>query len=788
MAKKAAAKATRAIPNDRLRATREQHGLTQQELADRIGISQSFTISRWESGVALPRPYYIRRMCNLFGISAAELGLLLPAQDETSVSVPFPISSPDASAALIPERLLPLWNVPYRRNPFFTGREEILLHLHNQLTATSAVALNQTQAINGLGGIGKTQIAIEYAHRYRDDYDAVFWITAATSETLHSDFVALARLLQLPVQDLPDQQLIVDAVKQWLARHEQWLLILDNADELDLLTDFLPSGDAGYILVTTRAQATGSLAPSISIEQMSGDEGALLLLRRAQLLAPKASFEHVSEADRAQAETLVVAMGGLPLALDQAGAYIEETGCGLSGYLELYRTHQIDLLQRRSAGPSDHPEPVAVTWRVAFLKVERTNPAAADLLRFCAFLAPDAIPEAIITEGSTKLGPTLGPVASDAFALNTSLEVLRMYSLVRRNPDTKTLNIHRLVQAVLKESMDEQIQRQWAERAVCAVNAAFPEGQFEGWNRRQECLPHVLACAQVIEQYDLLLADAALLLQRAGAHAQDRAEYKSAELLLHQSIPICQHVFGFDSPETVQSLNYLGETYFEQGKYEQAEPLFQQTLVIHEHLFGEKHARTATSINNLAVLAYYQGKFEQAAPLYERALAIRERVLGLEHQETAESLNNVASSYHHQGKNDEAELLYQRALLIAEQVLGPEHPFTALVLHNLARLYSDKHKGAEAELLYQRALSIRERVLGPEHPRIAITQFFLARLYRDQGRYAEAEPLFQQALTIQEKMLGPEHPDTAATREDLLDLREKMKQTEDGFGFWSVPG
>ncbi len=121
-------------------------------------------------------------------------------------------------------------------------------------------------------------------------------------------------------------------------------------------------------------------------------------------------------------------------------------------------------------------------------------------------------------------------------------------------------------------------------------------------------------------------------------------------------------------------------------------------------------------------------------------------------------------------------------------MLGPEHPFTALVLHNLARLYSDKHKGAEAELLYQRALSIRERVLGPEHPRIAITQFFLARLYRDQGRYAEAEPLFQQALTIQEKMLGPEHPDTAATREDLLDLREKMKQTEDGFGFWPVPG
>jgi tetratricopeptide (TPR) repeat protein/DNA-binding XRE family transcriptional regulator len=777
VAKKAATKATRVIPNDRLRAARERHGWTQQELADQIGISQSFTISRWEGGVAFPRPYYIRRLCDLFGTTATELGLLLPAHDETGESVPLFTSSPVAAPALVPERLLPLWNVPYRRNPFFTGREDVLIYLHSQLTATSAVALNQAQAISGLGGIGKTQIAIEYAHRYRDDYDAVFWVAAATRETLQADFVALARLLQLPAQDLADQQLIIEAVKQWLTRHEQWLLILDNADELELLADFLPTGDTGCILLTTRAQATGSLAPSILIEQMSVEEGALLVLRRAQLLAPKALLEQASAEDRAQAETLVVAMGGLPLALDQAGAYIEETSCGLSGYLELYRTHRTHLLQRRSAGPAAHPEPVAVTWRLAFLKVEQANSAAADLLRFCAFLAPDAIPEAMITEGGTKLGPLLGPVATDAFILNAAVEVLRKYSLVRRNPDTKTLIIHRLVQAVLKESMDEQMQRQWAERAVCAVNEVFPEGYFESWSRCQEYMPHVLACAQLIEQYGLMLSEAALLLQRAGAHAHERAQYRNAESLLQQSIPICQQVLGFESSQTVQSLNYLAETYYEQGKYEQAEPLFQQALAIHEQLFGSEHPRTASSANNLAVLYRTQGKYEQAEPLFQQALAIREQVLGLEHQETAEGLNNLAYFYHHQGKYEQAELLYQRALLIAEQIRGPEHPFTALVLHNLARLYHDQGKYAEAESLYQRALFIRERMLGPEHPRLAITQAFLGRLYRDQGRYAEAELLFQQALTVQEKMLGPEHPDTAATRKDFLGLREKMKQT-----------
>ncbi|HEV2580301.1 MAG TPA: tetratricopeptide repeat protein [Ktedonobacteraceae bacterium] len=462
------------------------------------------------------------------------------------------------------------------------------------------------------------------------------------------------------------------------------------------------------------------------------------------------------------------------LALDQAGAYIEETSCGLPGYLELYRTHRTHLLQRRSAGPSAHPEPVAVTWRLAFLKVEQANSAAADLLRLCAFLAPDAIPEAMITEGGTKLGPILGPVTTDAFILNAAIEVLRKYSLVRRNPDTKTLIIHRLVQAVLKESMDEQSQRQWAVRTVCAMNDAFPEGYFESWSRCQEYLPHVLACAQLIAQYGLMLAEAALLLQRAGAHTHERAQYRNAETLLQQSIPICQQVLGFENSQTVQSLNYLAETYYEQGKYEQAEPLFQQALAINEQLFGSEHSHTASSVNNLAVLYRTQGKYEQAEPLFQQALAIREQVLGSEHQETAESFNNLAYFYHHQGKYEQAESLYQRALLIAEQIRGPEHPFTALVLHNLARLYHDQGKYVEAESLYQRALSIRERMLGLEHPRLAITQAFLGRLYRDQGRYAEAELLFQQALTVQEKMLGPEHPDTAATRKDFLELRENQ--------------
>jgi hypothetical protein len=278
------------------------------------------------------------------------------------------------------------WNVPYRRNPYFTGREDLLTRLHQFLHSGKATALTQPQAISGLGGIGKTQTAMEYAYRYRDDYQAVLWASAASRETLISDFVALASLLQLPERDVADQGVVVAAVRRWLASNKGWLLILDNADGLELAADFIPLESSGHILLTTRAQSTGAIANSIEVEKMEQPEGALLLLRRAKKLAANAPLEQATAPDRSLAEAIVAELGGLPLALDQAGAYIEETNCGLSGYLDLYRTRRKDLLQRRSKVRSEHPEPVGTTWSLSFQKVEQANPAAADLLRLCAFL------------------------------------------------------------------------------------------------------------------------------------------------------------------------------------------------------------------------------------------------------------------------------------------------------------------------------------------------------------------------------------------------------------------
>src|SRR6266702_608813 len=356
-----------------------------------------------------------------------------------------------------------LWNIPYARNPLFTGRENVLTRLYD------ALKTNKTAAISGLGGIGKTQTAVEYAYRNKDNFDPILWVKAESLESINSDFVTIAHLLNLLEKLEQEQHLIVEAVKRWFKTHDGWLLILDNADDLEMVRGFIPTDGQGYILLTTRAQATRRIARRIEIEEMNVDEGALFLLRRATIIDSDAPLDTASTTDRTTAREISQAMDGLPLALDQAGAYIEETGYGLSDYLKLYKTRQAELLQRRGKLTSDHPDSVGTTWSLAFEKVQQANTAAADLLRLCAFLDPNIIQEEIITKGASVLGSVLQRVAADPIKLNDAIGTLLSYSLIRRTPD-HTLSIHRLVQVVLKHSMNKSVQRRWAERAVRAVN------------------------------------------------------------------------------------------------------------------------------------------------------------------------------------------------------------------------------------------------------------------------------------------------------------------------------
>jgi tetratricopeptide (TPR) repeat protein len=602
----------------------------------------------------------------------------------------------------------------------------------------------------------------------------VFWVRADSRETLVADFVAMARLLDFPGQDAQDQMLIVAAVKRWLEQQEGWLLILDNADELSLLPDFLPVGGQGHVLLTTRAQATGKLAQSLPVEKMEPSEGVQLLLHRAKLLGLEEPLDNISATVRKTAQTLVQELDGLPLALDQAGAYLEETGCSLSEYLALYQRRRLTLLQQQSSISVDYPHTVASTWALSFEKVEQQSPGAAELLRLCAFLHPDAIPEVIVTEGEADLGPLLSPMAADPLLLNKAIQVLRRYSLVKRDPDTKQLNLHRLVQVVLKESLDQAAQRQWAERSVRAVNRAFPEVEFASWERCELCLPHALLCAQWTQQYNFTFPEAPRLLHAAGVYLFDRGRYAQAELLLKSALTLREQVLGPEHQETASTLNMLVSLYNLHGKYAEAERLGQSALARFERVLGPEHPEVATALDNLAGVYIFQGKYAEAEPLTRRALAIREQVLGKNHPLVAESLHNLAFLCNRQGKYAKAEPLYQQALALYERTQGLEHPMALITLQNLAYLYISQGKYAQAEPLMQRNLPTQERVQGPEHPYTANSLAALGRLYTLQGKYEQAEPLIQRALVLDERVLGPENHFTVR---DLLYLAHLFQAT-----------
>jgi len=558
------------------------------------------------------------------------------------------------------------------------------------LHSEQKTALTHPHALSGLGGIGKTQLALEYAYRHRQDYHAILWGRADTHDALISTFVSIARLLDLPEKDEKDQMVIVEAVKTWLMDRSQWLFILDNADELALVKEFIPPAFRGHLLLTTRAQVMGGLACKFEVEVMQPEDGALLLLRRAGLLTPKASLGEVADREVTMAKELVEELGGLPLALDQAGAYIEETQCRLTDYQNLYHQQRAKLLKTRGGLLDDHSKSVATTWLISFKRVKKKNAPATDLLRFCAYLAPDAIPEEVITRGAEHLGPSLQRVAGDPFALNQAIAALSAYSLIRRNRTEKTVSLHRLVQAVLRDSMTAKADKEWKQRTVLAVNEACPNVRdVTQWDACEQWLPHALVCADWIEQEQMMESEPARLLYSIGDYLDERKRYREAEPLYRRALAIREQVLGPEHSTTAMSLYSLGRLCQAQGRFEEAEPLYQRALTIFEQVLGPEHPTTAGSLNALARLYKDEGKYEQAEPLYRRALTIREQVLGPEHPTTARSLTNLAGLYRVQGRYEEAEPLYQRALTIYEQVLGPEHPDTATFQKNYANFLEE---------------------------------------------------------------------------------------------------
>jgi tetratricopeptide (TPR) repeat protein/transcriptional regulator with XRE-family HTH domain len=721
---------------DLLRHRRALAGLSQEALAARSGISKD-AIGMLERGVRQrPRNSTVLRLAQ---------ALRLPLREQEALLEAAGVSAPRASPAAVPPESRA--GIPPDPMPHFVGREAELAELHRLLRDHSWVA------VHGLGGVGKTQLAVQYLHQRRADYpDGVFWLRAEQEAELVGDLGSLAWRLGLPEREAAQQERQVDAVLRWLREYPRWLLVLDNVEStsLDAVGRWLPPGLPGHVLLTSR---TPMWPARVGLEPLP-----LAVARRFLM-------DRTGQADAGSAAEVARALGCLPLALEQAAAYLEVTGRDLASYAALLRTRLPELM--REGRPEHYPQPVAGTWELSFERVEDEAPVAVALLRLCAFLAPDDIPLSVLRQGAAELPPVLRDALGDEIELDRTIAALRRYSFVRRQGDA--LRVHRLVQAVIRESLGPD-RRTWLTAAVRLLRAVMPEDPQLSpatWPLCGRLVAHVQTVDELGGATTGESRAMGWLMNQIGAYMRCRGDYEPAKRAYLRALAIAERALGPQHVETADHLNDLAGLLRERGELAAAKPLHERSLAIRERTLGPDHPATSNSLNNLGFLLREQGDLTGARRLLERAVAIRERALGPEHQGTATCINNLALVLWDQGDLAAARSGLQRALEIRERALGMDHNLTAESLGSLGFLLRDMGDLPAARTRLERAVTIIQRILGPDHPHTARLMHRLALVLRDQGSLSEARRLEEAALTTMEQTLGPDHQFTVDCRQAL---------------------
>ncbi len=429
-----------------------------------------------------------------------------------------------------PGSLPEVWNMP-DRNPNFSGRKEIIADLRAALTLSLPGAWRQ--ALWGLGGIGKTQIAIEYAYRYVADYSKAGWLVRSEEPiVMASDYAALAGRLGLPESNSQDQMIIVNSVRHWLEHSSGWLLIFDNAIKPEDVMGYLPRGGKGHIIITSRNPNWESVGGTIPVRTFDRAESTQFLRKRTKRTG--------------DAYDLADALGDLPLALEQAGAYIIEAGISLTDYLERFKKYHLKLLKHGKL--INYNDTIATTWEISFRAVQEKSKASADLLNLCSFLAPENIPRSLL-KNSTKLLPEpLASGISDEFEFDNIIKTLRGYSLI--NITSTSLSIHRLVQVITRNRLEEDNQRRWSHAAITLLNNSFiyDSNRMQTWKECSVLLPHALAASGYAEEFNVALEVTSHLLNEVGLYLKRYARLTEAKFVLERALRIEEDIHGSNHP------------------------------------------------------------------------------------------------------------------------------------------------------------------------------------------------------------------------------------------------
>nr|WP_245848836.1 FxSxx-COOH system tetratricopeptide repeat protein [Lentzea kentuckyensis] len=656
-----------------------------------------------------------------------------------------------ASAPRFPGALPAVWNVP-ARNPNFTGRSESIARLRDAMHSSGTVAVH---SLRGLGGVGKSQIAIEYAHRFASDFDVVWWIPSAQPALIPDHLAQLARVMGTDT----DPASVVAVVLAALRGEQRWLLVFDNAEDPNDIRPYIPSG-AGQVLITTRRALFGALGTVLDVDVLDRAESISLLRRRVPAITQET------------AEELSELLGDLPLAIEQASAYLEVTGLWPTDYVSLLRTHTVDMISR---GVVDgRQETLATLWSLSLATLTEQHPAAVQLLDLLAWLAPEPIPLDLFTNHPDVLPQPLAGAAADPLSWADTVGRLVDWFLVRRDSADVTI-AHRMLQHSLRNrtrtepaTEDLEAARVVSQALLTADLPAEIIATPKNWPRWRALLPHALAVHHDLSDGSTVTTPhSAWLLDRTATYLQTHGRPDDARPLFERALALYEDDYGPNHPQIATCLSNLGSALTALGRPDDARPLFKRALAIDEAAYGPHHPHVAIRLSNLGSALSALGLPSDARPLFERALAIDMAAYGPKHPHVATCLSNLGSALNALGRHDDARPLFERALAIYEATYGPKHPEVAACLSNLGSALSALGLPSDARPLFERALAIDEAAYGPHHPDVATCLTNLGLALNNLGRPDAARPLFERAIGIYEAAYGPNHPHVATCLSSL---------------------
>ena len=628
----------------------------------------------------------------------------------------------------------------------------------------------------------------------------MFWIDASSLESID---MSLKGISSIPAAQASYLGGSAASVLQWISGiQEEWLIVFDNADNLppDVVAKFIPPGNRGNILITSRNRSMGRLIAFenvIEINEMEEADAVTLLLKASCL---DASAEHLHAA-----KNIVTSLGCMPLAVDQAGAYIEAGKCDINKYLTQFSSHrQTLMLDTTFRGASDYDRTVYGAWDLSFKEIEKrasgqssggdaqAAKAAILILGICAFYHHSDISEDIFRSAAEESGKyvadskiannlphavnslnhTLLALDNDGhwddFIYRQGIGVLLSFSLIRRDQSMKMLSVHPLIHCWSREQMSKTEQQRMYEIGTIILSCAISRRLTSyDYGLRQLIYSHIKAnelhsseMNLTKQYYDDKCNNFKFVMEEIG-------DWNNAEQLAMEILSMRRKLLGEKHPDTLTSMGSLARTYYHQGKLSEAEQLEIQILHMRKKLLVAEHPDILTSMGNIARTYHRQGKLDEAEQLEVQVLDMRMKLFGAEHLCTITSMGCLARTYYHQGKLNEAEQLVVQVLDMRKKLLGEKHPDSLTSMGYLARIYRHQKKLNEAEQLGVQVLELRKKLLGTKHPDTLLSMGDLASTYLHLGKLNEAEQLEAQVLDMRKKLLGAKHPDTLTSMGNL---------------------